>query len=828
MPTSKTPISKRFYLILFLAVILVASIWVAWWWLFNDLPELESLPERLHTPSIRFTDRNGHLLYEALPSIGGRHTALSLDDIPLSLQHATIATEDSNFYHHPGVDIIGITRALWINLRGGEALAGGSTITQQVARNLLLEPEERYQRAIRRKLRESWLAWQLARSYDKDEILLLYLNQTYYGGLAYGVEAAAQTYFGKTVTDLDLAESAILAGLPQAPALYNPLTDPEAAKIRQLIVLRLMELDGYITPEEHALTEREPIIYEASPYPLEAPHFVLWVRAQLGDLLAPEELVRPLTVRTSLDLDWQSHAERAITQQLENLQLEQGGLGHNVNNAALIALDPITGEIKAMVGSPNYFDTQHSGAINMALVPRQPGSAIKPLVYAAAFDQEAQPTPWTPATMILDVRRTFLTSDDKPYTPANYDNLVHGPVLARQALASSLNIPAVATLDYIGIDTLTALAADLGITTLENPERYDLSIALGGGEVSLLELSSAFAAFANGGNRLVPVSILDITDAEGNLLYSAESYAPIQVLDERVAWLISDILSDNDARILGFGAHSSLNIGRPAAVKTGTTSNFHDNWTVGYTPTLVTGIWVGNTSHEPMRSVTGLTGAAPIWHQFMRTVLTGQPELAFERPPGIENVEVCTLSGLLPSEKCPYKHMEWFIEGTQPTMVDTFFQQVIIDSRTGSLADENTPTEYQIAITALDLPPEAHPWARSQGLTLLADLNASQTSETFEKSIQVISPAPNTVYFLSSSIPEDAQSVHIEAVSSADIELVSLWVDGDLIASLDEPPFEVWWVLKLGEHHVWAEAVTEGGEPLISEAVLFEVKSNED
>ncbi len=826
MFSQKKPSAKLIQFCLLLAVFLTASIFGVWHWLFNDLPALDRLPERLNTPSIRFTDRTGSLLYEALPSEGGRNRPVSLDVVPLHLQQATIATEDSNFYHHPGVDVIGIVRAFWINLRGGETLAGGSTITQQVARNLLLEPDERFQRTIRRKLRESWLAWRLARLYSKDEILSLYINQSYFGSLAYGVEAAAQTYFGVAAADLDLAESALLAGLPQAPAIYDPLNNPSAAKERQLVVLALMEKEGYITPQERLLAEGEPLIYTASPYPLEAPHFVLWVRAQIDDLLAPEELAQPLTVRTSLDLDWQHHAERAITQQIAELQRQQGGLGHNVNNAALVALDPHTGEILAMVGSPDYFDPQHSGAINMALTPRQPGSAIKPLIYAAAFDP-AQPDPWTPATMILDVYRTFLTGDDEPYIPVNYDNREHGPVLARQALGSSLNIPAVSVLDTIGIGTLTALAADLGISTFGDPQSFDLSIALGGGEVSLLELTSAFGTFANGGTRVEPISILDIADSEGHLLYAADRRAPVQVLDERVTWLISDILSDNDARTLGFGAHSSLNIGRPAAVKTGTTSNFHDNWTVGYTPDLVTGIWVGNTSHEPMFGVTGLTGAAPIWHQFMRSVLSGQPESAFARPEGLVNVEVCALSGFLPTELCPYRHLEWFIEGTQPTAFDTIYQEVSIDTLTGFLADENTPTERQRLLTAFDLPPEAHPWARDQGLTLLADLSTSQASGAIAYALQIISPAPNSVYFLSARLPVDSQSLHIEAVSSVGVTQVSLWVDDELVETLAGPPYETWWVLQEGQHQVWAEASNGDGDKLISTPIHFEVKKGE-
>jgi len=820
--TAKT-ISTTTAKIIMLVILPVAVILIslgACLWILQDLPDPRSLTTKLNDPSIRFVDRAGKLLYESLPAEGGRHQVLSLDEIPTYFQHATLATEDRNFYHHPGVDAAGILRALWINLRGGETLAGGSTITQQVARTLLLDPDERFERSLRRKLRESWLAWRLARHFTKDEILAFYLNQTYYGGLAYGVEAAAQTFFGKSASDLDLAECALLAGLPQAPALYNPLIDFEAAKDRQAVVLGLMVGEGFITTQDGDLAHREPLIFESVPYPMEAPHFVLWVRAMLEDLLAPEDFARGLTVRTSLDLDWQHHAERAVTEQLDSLRSRRGGLGHNVNNAALVALDPLSGEILAMVGSPDYFDGHFGGAINMALTPRQPGSALKPLVYAEAFDP-TRANPWTAATMILDVRQTFMTVDNEPYNPENYDNLEHGPVLARQALASSLNIPSVAALDAIGIEALVGLAADLGITSLDNPVRYDLSIALGGGEVSLLELAAAYAAFANGGDRLEPISILEITDAQGNFLFESETQFPIQVLDARVAWLISDILSDNDARILGFGEHSSLNIGRPAAVKTGTTSNFHDNWTVGYTPELVTGVWVGNTSHEPMLGVTGLTGAAPIWHHFMRATQSDLPELNFDRPDGLVEMEICALSGLLPTRACPYRHLEWFIEGTQPEEKDSMYRQVEIDVETHSLADENTPQFQRKTVVVLDLPPEAHTWARTQGLPLLTDLSTGDHDQTDNVDLQIISPAPNSIYYLSPNLP--AQNLHLQAVGPAGMEWVNIWLDGEIIASFESPPYEAWWALKEGEHLVWVEALTTAGDILESSPGKFEV-----
>lgn len=805
-----------------LLLFLISAFWSL---LLRDLPSLDTLPHRLQNPSIRITDRNGTLLYESLPTEGGRHTVLPIESIPLLLQQATIATEDANFYQHPGVDPAGILRAFWINLRGGETLAGGSTITQQVARNLFLDPQERFERSLRRKLRESWLAWNLARRYSKDEILALYLNQIYYGGLAYGVEAAAQTYFGKAASELDLAECTLLAGLPQAPAYYTPLSNPDRAKERQLIVLALMEKGGYISPEQRQLAEREPLIFVSAPYPLEAPHFVLWVRSQLEDLLAPEELVRSLTVRTSLDLTWQRHAEEAIQHQLDELD-QASDLGYNVNNAALVALHPETGEILAMVGSPDYFDADYGGAINMTLIPRQPGSALKPIIYAAAFDP-VRDQPLTAAGMLLDVRTTFLDTGGAAYSPQNYDRLEHGPVSARQALGSSLNIPAVLTLDTIGLETFSALAGDLGITSLDEINKYNLSIALGGWEVSLLELSTAYGALANGGQRLEPVSILEITDAAGNNLHSAAPAHLIQVLEPGVAWLISDILSDNDARLIGFGGNSALKIERPAAVKTGTTSNFHDNWTIGYTPEVVVGVWVGNTGYEPMRGITGLTGAAPIWNQFIRTVLNNQPESTFERPAELIQVEVCALSGLLPTEACPYRRLEWFIEGTQPTVYDYIYQQVDIDVISGQMANENTPPEQRVSLTVLDLPPEAQPWARSQGLLLMSDFAGSQS--TYEKvSLSLISPGTQTNYLIASDLPLESQQLPIEAVSQGDVQDVSLWVDGQLLGTFHEPPYKTWWTLQGGKHQAWAQGTTPEGVSISSEVIDFVVKIGDE
>jgi penicillin-binding protein 1C len=803
-------------------------------WVLADLPSIDSLDRNTGTPSVRITDRYGRLLYEMLPQGEGRHTIVALEDLPLALQQATIATEDSSFYQNPGVDVVGIVRATWINLQGGETLAGGSTITQQVARTLLLSDEERSQRSIRRKLRESVLAWQLARRYSKSQILALYLNHTYYGAMTYGVEAATQTYFGKSAADLDLAEAALLAGLPQSPALYNPFSDLEAAQKRRSVVLGLMEKQGYITAEQQELADREPVLLAGSPYPMEAPHFVMMVRAKIDTLFTLEDIQKSggLVVRTSLDLDWQHLAENAVTEQLERLKNSPNPVSANVNNAAVVVLDPKTGEIRAMVGSPDYNDEQHSGALNMALSPRQPGSALKPFIYALAMDP-TQSDPWTPATMLLDVNTHFTTHDGKLYTPVNYDGREHGPVLVREALASSLNVPAVLTLDHVGLSRLFDFLDSLGITTLGNPDDNDLSFALGGGEVRLVDLTAAYGALANGGFAIRPNSILTVSASNGRVLYQAAQERPRRVIDARVTWLISDILSDDNARMLGFGRNSALRLDRPAAVKTGTTTNFHDNWTVGYTPSLVVGVWAGNASHEAMHDVTGLTGAGPIWHQVIRSILAGSSEESFQKPDGIVREEVCSLSGQRPTTACEYRCWEWFIDGTQPAGYDTLYRQV-------TLQPDATGGQPRV-ITTLDLPPSAEPWARDHGWLLWKDL---QNGSAFTRAggavtavpstqaaapLVLLSPGANTVYHLTPNLPGEDQQIQLTAAGEEGLTRVRLWVDGLSVAmdtddqAASQSPFTGWWTLTIGKHVAWADALRSDGSQVTSEKVSFEV-----
>ncbi|RME42986.1 MAG: PBP1A family penicillin-binding protein, partial [Caldilineae bacterium] len=681
-----------------------------------DLPHPDQLYRRTAAPSTNIYDRHGVLLYRITDPHQGYHTPLALDDIPPACREATIATEDASFFTNPGFDTRAMLRALWSNVRRRRIVSGASTITQQLARNLLLSPAERTEISLKRKLREIILAWRITRAYSKEEILTLYLNETYYGNLAFGLEAAANTYFGKHAAELDLAECALLAGLPQSPSRYNPLEDLDAARARQADVLRLMVEHGFLSPQEAEQARREKLQFAAVPFPIEAPHFVMYVRGQLERRFGLEALyTQGLQVYTTLDLDIQRAAQRAVQYRLDELAQPEGSLPpRNVRNAAVVVLTPRTGEVRAMVGSPNYFDPRIDGNVNAAVALRQPGSSIKPITYAAAFDPALARrygyAPLTPATMMMDVRTAFVTREGRPYVPQNYDHRWRGPVLLRQALASSYNLVAVKVLNHIGLEAMTALARQLGITTFDDADRFGLALTLGGGEVRLLELTAAYAAFASEGRRVEPVTILRVTDAEGRLLYRRQFEPGRAVLDPRTAFLITDILSDNLARAGAFGTGSPLRLTRPAAAKTGTTTDFRDNWTIGYTPDFVTGVWTGNADNEPMRHVSGITGAAPIWHDVMEAIHRGRPARSFPRPDGLVQVTVCAVNGLLPSAGCARTLDEWFIAGTEPTQVDDWHVRLTIDRRNGLLAGPDCPPAYTLVRWFVRYPVEAEPW----------------------------------------------------------------------------------------------------------------------
>lgn len=806
--------------------LLLAGGWALHLWLFVDLPSLDTLQEGLAAPSSRILDRNGRLLYEVIDPNGGNHTPVLLSQIPEACQAAIIAVEDANYYSHPGVDVAGILRALWINLQGGETLAGGSTLTQQVARNLLLSPEEVLQRTVGRKLRESILAWRLARAYSKEEVLALYLNQVYFGNLAYGIEGAANIYFGKPAAMLDLAECAMLAGLPQAPAIFDPLTNPILARDKQSLVLELMVKEGKITTQEAARARNEPLGFAAVAFPIEAPHFVTMVWGMIESRLGTDVTrAGGLVVTTTLDLDLQHTAEETVHRHLTRLQSESPDRpAHNVHNGALVALEPVHGSVLALVGSPNYFDASIDGAVNAAMAPRQPGSALKPLTYALALDPR-RPEPWTAATVLLDVRTAFVTREGDPYVPLNYDRVFHGPVSVRQALACSYNVPAVKALQAVGIDSLVRLARDLGIGTFEDVDRFGLALTLGGGEVRLIELTGAYAALANGGYRVEPQLIQSVSLGD-ETLYQAPvvGLAENPILDPRVAWILTDILSDDAARAPSFGHGSVLRLGRPSAVKTGTTTDWRDNWTIGYTPDLVTGVWVGNADNSPMLEVSGVTGAGPIWHSFMETALEGRPAIPFSQPDGLNEVEVCAISGKLPTELCPHRLYDWFIPGTEPKVADDWYRLFQVDRRTGLLADERTPAGSVQERVYLIVPPELQSWAREQGIP--APPPAMPTSSGPGESAAVLgitSPDEGIVYRITPAVPREGQRIRFQAVARQPLSELTFVLDGQSLGALHSPPYEMLWTLQPGQHQLMVVGRTTDDQQITSNPVHFEV-----
>jgi membrane carboxypeptidase/penicillin-binding protein PbpC len=539
----------------------------------------------------------------------------------------------------------------------------------------------------------------------------------------------------------------------------------------------------------------------------------------------PEQLYGGgLDVTTTVDLDWQNIAQEITRQQLGFLNHPPDGerVPANANNAALVALDPFTGQVLTMLGSPDYFDEAIDGAVNATLALRQPGSALKPFTYALAMEP-TQPDPYTAATMILDVETPFVTRKLESYTPANFGLVEHGPVLIREALASSFNIPAVVTLEHIGLRRFIDFATNAGLQTLATNTDVDLSITLGGGEVRLLDLVQAYSAFPNSGFHVQPTLLLKVEEREGEVLYEWRG-SPLdrQLLDERIAYIITDILSDDAARIPSFGRNSVLNIGRPAAAKTGTTTDFRDNWVVGYTPNLVAGVWVGNADNTPMVDVTGISGAGPIWNAFMRRVLLGQPELEFVEPSGLIRQEVCALSGLLPTDACPLRRTELFIPGTEPTLPDSFYQVFTLDSETGLLASERTPDERRVEETFVVMPQEARDWAVRNGLRLPpgeADILVPDNDEE----LRLLEPDPYTVFQISPMTPIETQRLRLTVGAPADTRAVTYTMDGLPLGTVDSAPWVLWWQLELGDHELVASALLQDGTIEISAPITFSV-----
>jgi len=673
----------------------------------------------------RIYDKDGNLLTLINDPTGGTRISTTLDRISPYLIHAVISTEDERFYQNPGWDPVAIVRAAIQNLQSGQVVSGASTITQQLARALVLEPERRTDVSYGRKLDEVIIAAEIGRRYSKNEILELYLNEMYFGNLAYGAEAAAETYFDVTAADLNLPQAALLAGLLQAPATYDPVINREAAFDRMDAALALMVEAGCLPFQHEPYASQGPFCvtqadvdaavvqkaeveireYALPTRTLRYPHFVNYVAQQLEENYGLADIYRAgFNVYTTLDPVLQDQAQQAVTSQLAALR----AAGRGGNNASVVVMDPRDGRILAMVGSADYNNTEIDGKVNVAFTPQQPGSALKPVLYVAALQGNAQGQYWTPATVIWDVPTCW-----GGYCPRNYDGAYHGPQSMRSALANSYNIPAVKTLDFVGVDRFAQTAQVMGITFPgSSPQAAGLAGAIGGFDVRLYDMVVAFGTLANGGKRVEPYAIVRILDNDGNEIQIPAHAQPQQVIQPEHAYLITHILADDVARSAAFGRNSVLNIpGYTVAVKTGTTNDNRDNWTLGYTPTVVVGVWHGNTDNSPMVGTSGLTGAAPIWNAVMTAALARLGTQNFPIPPNVGTIEVCADSGTLPSAQCLNRRQELVVTSQLPPGPEQdIFKTVRVDTLTGLLANDFCPnfTEERQFLNISD--PTAFQW----------------------------------------------------------------------------------------------------------------------
>jgi 1A family penicillin-binding protein len=748
------------------------------------LPDPNKLNARIIPQSTKIYARDGTtLLYEIHGE--AKRTLLNFSDIPANVKNATVAIEDKNFYKNPGVSLTGILRSIFVDLTSGSLSQGGSTITQQFVRNAILTREK----TITRKVKEIVLAIELDQRYSKDDILKLYLNEIPYGQNAYGIEAAAQTYFGKHAQDLTLAESAYLAALPQAPSFYNP-NGPNRDRLdaRKNVVLDQMFEQGYITKDQRDAAKNEKVVFGKIKDAILAPHFVMYVQSILAQKYGETTLEEGgLNVVTTLDWNLQQIADKAVKDGVA-LNEKKKNLA---SNASLVAIDPKTGQILAMVGSRDYFDDDYDGQVNVALQPEQPGSSTKPYIYATAFKQGM-----SPATMLMDVKTVFGTYNGKNYAPGNYDGLDHGIVNIRKAFAGSLNIPAVKTLALVGVQNAIDTEKDLGITSDISADKCGLALVLGGCEVTLLDHTSAMGVFANGGVKHDDTPILKITDSSGKVLEEYQDNPGIGVLDPQVAYQVVSVMTDNDARAFVFGASSPLILpGRVVAAKTGTTQNWRDGWTMGYTPSLVAGVWTGNNDGSYMRpGADGVVVAAPIWNQFMREALKGTPAEQFSEPSGIQHILVDAISGKLPTEFTQTTKTEIFASNALPKDFDDVHVAVKINKLNGKKATDQTPVAnvetkiFTILHSEMPNNPDwenpVQSWAIANGYpyppTELDDGTTTSSQSSFN--LNFISPTDNQTV---TKLPLTVQ-VSVDGTVPTSIDL---YLNGALVSNKNSSPY---------------------------------------
>ncbi|TSC92260.1 MAG: 1A family penicillin-binding protein, partial [Candidatus Berkelbacteria bacterium Licking1014_85] len=768
---NKRKIKKRFWRVagyVALGVFIWGILMFAWY--SKDLPTPNKIKNRKIEQATQLYDRNGKMIF----AIAGDEKRIILKDeeIPKIVKDATVAIEDQNFYHHIGLDFKGIARALISDVARQSYSQGGSTITQQLVKNALLTSKK----SLSRKIKEAILSVELEVLYSKDRILSMYLNEIPYGSTSYGIEAASQSYFGKKTSELTLAEAAVLAAIPQAPTYYSPYGAhvENLLKRKDKVINNMVKL-GYISENQAEEAKKVEIKFLPKKDSINAPHFVFYVQEYLEDKYG-KDLVNGggLKVTTTLDLDVQAKAQSAIDEGSKKLDK------YGATNAALVSIKPGTGEVLTMVGSRDYFNDSIKGQVNVATSARQPGSSFKPIVYATAFKDN-----YNPAFTLFDLKTDFGN-----YAPDNYTGQTSGPVTMRHALANSLNIPAVKTLSLAGLNKSLETAHDLGITTLNDPDRYGLALVLGGGEVKPIEMANAFAVFGNSGNYAPINPILKVESASGEILeeFKSDEVKTRQVLDPQIAFQISDILSDNNARTAIFGSRNNLAFyDRPVAVKTGTTQEFHDAWTVGFTPQISTAVWVGNSDNTKMKNgADGSVLAAPIWHKFMEDYLKTLPVEKFTIPDGVSQVEVDKLSNKLPSDFSPERIKDWFASWQAPKNVDDIHIKVKVNKLNGKLATDSTPPELieeklytNIHSEKPDNPAWEGPvraWAQNAGISNLPPADKDDMYANAFKSINFINPTENTNI-------SGKTIISVSASSSQGVKEVAFALDNNVIGT---------------------------------------------
>lgn len=823
-PKKKLPWKKLGIISLWVTAfsLLLATGVFAWFW--KDLPSPDSLDKRVVVESTKIFDRTGdHLLYEVHGE--EKRTQIPYSEMPESVRYATLALEDQYFYEHYGIHPKSILRAVFKDLVSASTAQGASTITQQLIKNSMLSSD----RTFARKIKEVILAVEMETKFEKDEILAMYLNEIPYGSNAYGIEAAAQTFFGKNAKELDLSEAALLASLPQAPSRYSPYGSyPERLKSRQEYALDQMSDLGYITKDQAMEAKATDILGRIQPFreKMSAPHFVMYVRDYLETRYGLEEIEKGgLKVYTTLDWDKQQLGERVVREGAESNIKKYGA-----ENAALVAIDPKTGQIISMVGSKDYFDKSIDGQVNVTIRDRQPGSSFKPFVYLTAFQKG-----YTPETNLWDVDTNFSTDDGKEYNPKNYDGKNRGLLQMKNALAMSLNVPAVKALYLVGVKSAIENANRMGIHTLKDPDRYGLSLVLGGGEVKLLEHTNAFATLAAGGVYREKYAILKIENSAGKILEENKPREGDRVIEEKNVAALDHVLSTNDYRAPVFGDNNPLRFdSRPVAAKTGTTNEWRDGWTMGYTPSLTVGVWAGNNDNSIMASgADGSYVAAPIWRKFMDEALKGYPVEQFPKYEKEETgkdaldgklkedekVKVCEIPGkkdayCLFTEDCP----ENLVTEKKFTSAHSILYYVQKDDPRAE-KPENPEND-----------PQFKSWEKSVKNYLKKEASSNDAPpddkceakdfENVKPKIKITSPSDGD------EITSPSFSISIEASSDYGVDKVTLKVDGDKVAEKDKPfnyTYSVPEGKKTSELSIKAEIKDNNGN---TESKTIKVKTN--